>query len=88
MEKRIQDDQPAADDVVAELLEPFTDTSDAVAAGELAEAERAVARNGATPGQERGVAATRDVRRVEDRVAAWRAATDEAGAPREDRPAT
>jgi hypothetical protein len=85
MENRTQDDQPATDDVVAELLEAFTDTSDAVAAGELAEAERAVARNGATPGQERGVAATRGVRRIEDRVAAWRAATDGPGAPQEDR---
>jgi len=84
MDKTTRDDQPAADGVVAELQEAFTDTSDALAAGELAEAERAVARNGATPRQERGVAATRGVRRVEERVAAWRAATDEVGAPLKD----
>jgi hypothetical protein len=50
----------------------YADAADAAAVGELAEAERAAARHGATPGQVRGVAAAGAARRGEDRVAGWR----------------
>ena len=45
---------------------------DAESSAALAEAERAVARNGASPAQARGVAAAGRARRVEDRLDAWR----------------
>ena len=76
MDRTTQDDRPASDDrVIEELAEAFPDAGTAEAARELAEAERAVALNVATPRQRDGVTATRDLRRTEDRVDAWRAAT-------------
>jgi hypothetical protein len=60
---------------VAELSVVFTDPVEAAAAGELAEAERAVAQHAATAEQAAGVAAVHGVRRPEDRVRAWLAAT-------------
>ena len=45
---------------------------DVTSARELAEAERAVARRGATPTQIQGVVAARQHRRAEDRVESWR----------------
>lgn len=50
----------------------YTDRADVVAVGELAEAERAAARHGATEAQTQGVEAAGAVRRAEDRVAGWR----------------
>lgn len=53
----------------------FADPADARAAGELAEAERAAARHGATPEQAAQLAGISEVRRTEDRVAGWRDTT-------------
>lgn len=50
----------------------FPDHEDAVAAYELADAERAVAGHTASPDQAARVAATREFRRIEDRVRSWR----------------
>jgi hypothetical protein len=61
------------DEGVADLLPTdYTDVEDAAAVAELAEAERAAARGGATPAQARGVQAAAQARRAEDRVAGWR----------------
>jgi Domain of unknown function (DUF4383) len=50
----------------------YRNTADAAAVAQLAEAERAVARNGATAEQIRGVQAAGQARRDEDRLAGWR----------------
>ena len=50
----------------------YADAADVTAVGELADAERAVARGGATPAQAAGVQAAGPARRAEDRVSAWR----------------
>jgi hypothetical protein len=50
----------------------FDDPDDAVAARELAEAERAVAQHSATPDVAARVEAVRSVRREQDRVQEWR----------------
>jgi hypothetical protein len=50
----------------------YRDAADVAAVTELAEAERAAARRGATPAQAKGVAAAGQARRAEDRVAGWR----------------
>lgn len=55
----------------------FTDVADARAAGELAEAERAAARHGATPEQATTLADISEIRRAEDRVTGWRGASDQ-----------
>jgi Domain of unknown function (DUF4383) len=61
------------DEGVTDLLPTiYADVEDAAAVAELAEAERAAARGGATPAQARGVEAAARVRRAEDRVAGWR----------------
>ncbi len=76
MDRSTRDDRPASDEhAIRELAEAFPDADGAAAARELAEAERAVTRKAATPDQEIGVAATRGLRRAEERVDAWRAAT-------------
>ena len=53
----------------------FPRIADARAAVELAEAERAAARNSATPVQTANLAGIREVRRAEDRVTGWRIAS-------------
>jgi uncharacterized protein DUF4383 len=63
-------DEGAAD--AAAVPTVLTDARDLVAIGELAEAERAAARNGATPAQARGLLAVGRARRTEDRIALWR----------------
>jgi hypothetical protein len=63
------------DRAIEELSTIFADPADALAAAELAEAERAVVQHEATAEQAAGVAAAGGVRRPEDRVRAWRAAT-------------
>ena len=61
------------DEGVTDLLPTiYADVADVAAVGQLAEAERAAARGGATPAQAEGVAAAGQVRRAEDRVARWR----------------
>lgn len=61
------------DDGVADVLPTiYAERADVVAVGELAEAERAAARHGATQAQAEGVEAAGAVRRAEDRVAGWR----------------
>jgi hypothetical protein len=60
---------------IGELTGVIVDPAEVAAAAELAEAERAVAQHTATPEQAAGVDAVRDIRRPEDRVRAWRAAT-------------
>jgi hypothetical protein len=52
----------------------YTDARDVAALGELAEAERAAARRGATPAQAAGLRAAGRPRRTEDRIALWRSA--------------
>jgi hypothetical protein len=64
---------------IAELSEVLADPVEAAAAGELAAAERAVAQHTATDRQAAGVAAVRGIRRPEDRVRAWLAATGPSG---------
>jgi hypothetical protein len=60
---------------ISELATVLADPTEAAAASELAEAERAVAQHAATEEQAAGVAAVRGIRRPEDRVRAWLAAT-------------
>jgi hypothetical protein len=55
----------------------YSDAGDVRAVTELAEAERANARHGASPAQAAGLAAIHDVREAEDRVKGWRSATRE-----------
>lgn len=50
----------------------YTDARDVAAILELAEAERATARRGASPAQAEGLRVVGDARRTEDRVARWR----------------
>lgn len=50
----------------------YTDARDVAAIVELAEAERAAVRRGATPAQAAGLRAVGDARRTEDRIARWR----------------
>ncbi|OJY48158.1 hypothetical protein [Pseudonocardia sp. 73-21] len=76
MDRTTHDDGYAPDEhAIEELAEAFPDVDGAAAARELAEAEGAVARSAATPEQQDGVAAARDLRRPEERADAWRAAT-------------
>ncbi len=63
-----------ADDPVP-LPTIFSDVADVRAAGELAEAERAAARHGATPEQAAHLVGIGEVRRTEDRVSGWRDTT-------------
>jgi len=70
MEQKSSDDR-----AIEELSTPFADPADAVAARELAAAERAVAQHEATAEQAAGVVAASAVRRAEDRLRAWREAT-------------
>lgn len=61
------------DEGVADVLPTvYADPEDVTAVRELADAERAVARHGATPEQAGGVAAAGRARRAEDRVHGWR----------------
>lgn len=70
---RLDADGNQLDEGVADVLPTiFVNEADVAAAEELAEAERAVARRGATPAQSQGVDAAARTRRAEDRVAAWR----------------
>jgi hypothetical protein len=59
----------------------YPQPDDAVDVRDLADAERAVAQNGATPDQAAAVHAIRDVRTAEDRLVAWRAVTGSAPEP-------
>jgi hypothetical protein len=63
------------DDRAVAELSGTADPADAAAARDLAEAERAVVQRTATADQVTGVAAVASIRRPEDRVRAWRAAT-------------
>lgn len=65
-------DGQAGDTETDRLPASYNGAGDAAAVAELAEAERAVARNGATIDQTRGVQAAGQARRDEDRLAAWR----------------
>lgn len=74
---RLPDDNPYRqerhdDDSVEVLPTVYPEARDAQEVRALADAERAVAQHGATPEQAAAVAAIRDVRRAEDRLAAWR----------------
>ena len=60
------------DDVPAALPADFTNPDDALAARELADAERAVAQHAAPPDVVARIEAIRDLRGDEDRVQAWR----------------
>ena len=64
-------DDSGAGDVLPTV---YADPADVIAVGELAEAERASARQDATPFQRHGVEAAAGARSAEDRVADWRAA--------------
>jgi hypothetical protein len=50
----------------------YTDARDVTAIIELAEAERATVRRGASPAQAEGLRVVGDARRTEDRVSRWR----------------
>lgn len=63
------------DETGAALPTVYPDDGDALAVRELADAERAAAEHRATPEQASGIHAIRDIRRAEDRLAAWRAIT-------------
>lgn len=78
--RRTEDGRPGADpagtpgtgedrDIFPTVYRSADDASDVV---ELARAERAAARHGATPDQAAGVAAAGQVRRAEDRLEGWR----------------
>lgn len=59
----------------------FSDPADVRAAAELAEAERADARHGASRAQATGLAAAHKMRRTEERVAEWRSTTENHSTP-------
>ena len=67
--------QSSDDRHIGELSGVFTDPVEVAAAQELAAAERAVAQRVATAEQAAGVDAVQGIRRPEDRVRAWLAAT-------------
>lgn len=69
-----QRERDGDNDDPAPLPTTFPDATDAAAARELAEAERATAQRTATPEQVAGIEAVRGFRRAEDRVDAWRRA--------------